>query len=58
MSEITLEAIADIASSKDMATKSDLEKLETRLIAEIKAMKWMFGLLFVMNVGIFLKMFL
>ena len=57
-------AVADVASSKKVATKTDLEKLEMKLMAkikelmvEIKAIKWMFGLLFVINFGIFIKLF-
>ena len=50
-------AVADVTNSREVATKTDLEKIEMRLMAEIKEIKWMFGLLFVMNIGIFIKLF-
>ena len=47
------EAIADFASSEDVATKADIARLEV----ELKYMRWVLGLLFVMNVAILLKLF-
>ncbi len=47
------EAIADVASSKDVATKADI----TRLEIELKYMRWVLGLIFVMNVAILIKLF-
>ena len=47
------EAIADVVSSKDVATKADI----TRLEIELKYMRWVLGLIFVMNVAILIKLF-
>ena len=48
------QAVADVASSKDIATKADIEKLE----GKVAAIQWMVGLLVVMNVGLFVKLFM
>ena len=44
------EAVADIANSKDVATKADLKEGLAELRADIKAIKWLLGLLVTMNV--------
>ena len=41
------EAVADVASNKDVATKSDIAELK----AEFKATRWMLGLLLAINVA-------
>ena len=65
------EAVADIANARDVATKADIAEVKTEIaelraqtkadIAEIKAgfkyMQWAFGLLFIMNAAILLKLF-
>ena len=53
-------AVSDVARSKDVATKADLLRIEKdlgELKAEVKAMKWMGGIIIAMNVGIFIKLF-
>ena len=57
------EAVTDVASSKDMATKSDIKNMATKsditelktditeLKADNKAIKWMLGLLLAINVA-------
>ena len=57
------EAVADVANSKDVATKSDIKDMATKsdiaevkaditeLKADSKAMKWMLGLLLAINVA-------
>ena len=49
--------VASVASSKEMATKADLTTATAELKAEIKAIKWMFGLVFIMNFAMFIKLF-
>ena len=46
-------AVSDVARSKDVATKADLAELK----AEVKAIKWMGGIIIAMNAGIFIKLF-
>ncbi len=46
------EAIADIANSKDVATKADLREGLAELRADNKAIKWMLSLLLAMNVAL------
>ena len=46
-------AVSDVACSKDVATKADLAELK----AEVKAIKWMGGIIIAMNAGIFIKLF-
>ncbi len=41
------EAVADVASNKDVATKADIAEVK----AEIRAMKWMLGLLVAINIA-------
>ena len=41
------EAVADAASNKDVATKADIAEVK----AEIRAMKWMLGLLVAINIA-------
>ena len=48
-----IKVIADFASSKDLATKADIARLEV----ELKYMRWVLGLLFVKNVAILIKLF-
>ena len=48
------EAVTDVASSTDAATKSDITELKadiTELKADNKAIKWMLGLLLAINVA-------
>ena len=56
-------AVADVASSKEVATKADIVALKSEFKAEIakikielKYMRWV-GLIFVMNVAILIKLF-
>ena len=65
------EAVADIARAKDVATKdyinASIVKLESKVeavrseISELKgklaSLQWVLGLLFIMNVAIFVKLF-
>ena len=54
------EAVADVASTKEVATKADIAEVKgeiRELKAELKATQWMLGLLFVMNVAILIKLF-
>ena len=58
------EAVADVASSKEVATKADLkeeiakvDKTIAELSGRVIATQWVLGLLFVMNVAIFVKLF-
>ena len=53
------EAVADIANSREVATKADIAELKaetkadiTELKADNRAMKWMLGSLLVINVAI------
>ena len=53
-------AVSEVAHSKDVATKSDLEKLETRLIAEMyriynRTNYWVLGVGIAMIITLFLK---
>ena len=41
------EAVADVANSKDVATKADLAEVK----ADVNAIKWMVGLLLAINVA-------
>ena len=54
------EAFTDIASSKDVATKTDIVRVES-IIAEMKTgfkyMRWILGLIFIMNAAILIKLF-
>ena len=53
-------AVSDVVCSKDVATKADLLRIEKdlgELKAEVKAMKWMGGIIIAMNAGIFIKLF-
>ncbi len=57
-------AVADVASSKEVATKADIVALKSEFKAEIakikielKYMRWVLGLIFVMNVAILIKLF-
>ena len=47
------EAVADVASSKNVATKADIAELSGKVVA----MQWLLGLLFLMQVAIFVKLF-
>ena len=54
------EAVADIANAKDVATKMDIVRVESaiaELKTELKYMRWVLGLIFVMNVAILIKLF-
>ncbi len=58
------EAVTNIANAKDVATKADLiaeiEKLKGSIVkieTELKYMRWVLGLIFVMNVAILMKLF-
>ena len=54
------EAVADITSSKSVATKMDIVRVESSIAGlktEVKYMRWMLGLIFVMNVAILIKLF-
>ena len=53
-------AVADVASSKEVATKMDTAEIKgdiRELKGKIVAIQWVLGLLFVMNVAIFAKLF-
>ena len=53
-------AVSDVVRAKDVATKADLLRIEKdlgELKAEVKAMKWMGGIIIAMNAGIFIKLF-
>ncbi len=45
------EAVADVASTKDVATKADLKEGLAELKADNKAIKWLLGLLVAINVA-------
>ena len=47
------EAVADIANTRDIATKADIAEIKV----ELKYMRWVLGLLFIMNVAILVKLF-
>ena len=51
-------AVADVASAKEVATKSDLKIGITELKAELKYIRWFLGFLFAMIFAIFLRLFL
>ena len=58
------EAVTNIANAKDVATKADLiAEIETlkgsivKIETELKYMRWVLGLIFVMNVAILIKLF-
>ncbi len=54
------EAVADIANTKDVATKMDIVRVESaiaELKTELKYMRPVLGLIFVMNVAILIKLF-
>ncbi len=58
------EAVTNIADAKDVATKADLiaeiEKLKGSIVkieTELKYMRWVLGLIFVMNLAILMKLF-
>ena len=57
-------AVSDVARSKDVATKADLEiglskvrETIAELRGEVSTIKWMGGFIIAMNVGIFIKLF-
>ena len=45
------EAVADVASAKDVATRADIAR------TELKYMRWVPSLLFIMNVAVLVKLF-
>ena len=45
------EAVADVASAKDVATRADIAR------AELKYMRWVPSLLFILNVVVLVKLF-
>ena len=58
------EAVTNIADAKDVANKADLiaeiEKLKGSIVkieTELKYMRWVLGLIFVMNLAILMKLF-
>ena len=58
------EAVTNIADAKDVTTKADLiaeiEKLKGSIVkieTELKYMRWVLGLIFVMNLAILMKLF-
>ena len=58
------EAVSDVASLKEIATKADLkaeisrvDKTIAELNGKVSTMQWTIGLLFIMNVAIFAKLF-
>ena len=55
MSEIALEAIADIASSKAMATKADLRAAIAELKAEMLKQQLVVAVLIIAAVGLMIK---
>ena len=55
MSEITLEAIADIASSKDTVTKADLRAALAELKAEMLKQQLVVAVLIIAAVGLMIK---
>ena len=55
MSEIALEAIADIASSKDMATRADLRAALAELKAETLKQQLVVAVLIIAAVGSMIK---
>ena len=58
------EAVSDVASLKEIATKADLkaeisrvDKTIAELNGKVSTMQWTIGLLFIMNVAILAKLF-
>ena len=49
------EAIADVASSREVATKGDLAELETRLIKQIYAVAGVIIVVIIAAVGLMIK---
>ncbi len=50
-------AVADIANTGDLATKAELKAEVAKIETELKYMRWVLGLIFVMNVAILIKLF-
>ena len=53
-------AVADVASAKEVATKSDIRELKTELKTELKYIRWFLGSMFALQltiVGVLVALF-